>query len=830
MCTQERQPIHENKCYTIGSNSAAGVDAETYDLSYLIKSEGYKLKTDGIPHAEFTLSLCRPLDVPGNCNGSMFCLSNGSFLSNNAPFPMAYISDSSSLQLRNNLLYMEYYSKDTPDVCGENDKEDAPKVHRKVEIRFMCPKDNEIIGPKITFIDGKGCLCTIQWYTSYACGMSAIESTSCVLKDRLTKQTKFDLTELGKNLTTALVTGEDADRYSYHFSICSGRGVDIGHCPRDTGGSIVRVSQEYDTTCHSLGSDPGRLKYADGALTMTYSYGDRCHTNFARTSIINFFCPKDVKDLPANTTSHLRYVEEDNCLYTFEWVTPLACPKEEVEDASDCGFQLGKVSYSLAQLIPESDTNWLVVGGSKSFNTSCYMISACGGLVLSGEDYKTGSEFCLAQKAPAVCNGFSVCQVFYNGTGRPLGYFDVTDSSSINTISDGVFLLNSTKLGGVCPGRKDKAYSTMTYVCKPGALVDPPVLIANYDDCVVEFQWQTAVACPLAHYHGELNNCKVKDTRLNYEYDLSSLNITSKLYSHYVKPFNYTLNVCGEVECGDSKQVGMCQHDSDKVHNAGVANSTLEYENGVLRAVYTGGEKCSNGKPRNTTIIFQCDHSHVGGLVIDDVTEVHCEYEVTALTNLACPPNYRAVECAFQDKLGRQYDLSQLAKEDFNWEASGTESNNVTYLINVCRPLNKAPGCNPTSAVCEYALPLNGSGSDYKKFLHNLGDASTGHFTVSDCGAVTLTYHFDPPSGSGGCQRLVNIAFECDKDAEVDVSCVFCVVACACACVHILAVHINCQMFYCRHHPDTCLVETPNHRVSTTFHGVLEQLVPLPRR
>ena len=781
VCTHERQPVHENKCYAIGSNSAAGIDAEIYDLSYLIKPTGYKLKTNSLPDAEFMLSLCRPLQVAGNCNGSMFCLSNGSLGDNKAPYPIAYISNLSSLQFRNRHLILEYFSSDTPDVCNEDSSKDSEKVHRKVEIRFLCPSDNEVAGPRITFIDGKACLCTIEWYTSYACGISAIESTSCVLKDHLTKKTIFDVTELGKNLSAALVTGKDASKYTYHFSICSGPGVDVGDCPIDNGGSVVRVSQEYSTSCKSLGSDPGRLKYADGALTLTYSYGDHCHTNFARTTIINFFCPSDVKDFPSNVTSQLRFVEEDNCLYTFEWMTPLACPKEEVSDASACGFDLGDAAYNLAQLIPAADKNWLAVGGSKSFNTSCYMISSCGSLVISGEVYTSGTAYCLSQKAPTSCSGYSVCQIFYNGTGRPLGGFDVTKSSSVHSISDGVFLLNSTKLGAMCPGRQYKTYSTVTYVCKPGALVDPPVLVENYDDCIVEFQWQTAVACPLAHYHSETNNCKIKDKRLDYEYDLSSLNLTASVYSHTVGAFNYTINVCGGVKCGDKHGVGMCQHDSGNHHSAGSYNSTLEYENGVLKLVYSGGDACHNGQPRNTTVIFQCDHSRSGGLVIDEVEEVsHCVYEVTVLTNLACPPNYRAIECAFEGNKGQQYDFSQLAKEKFNWEASGTESANVTYLINVCRPLNKAPGCSPTSAVCEYALPTNGSGSDHKKFLHDLGDAVTGHFQVQDNGSVVLHYHLDPPADSKECQRLVTIHFECDKNAELDVSYFVYVMYCVC--------------------------------------------------
>ena len=61
-------------------------------------------------------------------------------------------------------------------------------------------------------------------------------------------------------------------------------------------------------------------------------------------------------------------------------------------------------------------------------------------------------------------------------------------------------------------------------------------------------------------------------------------------------------------------------------------------------------------------------------------------------TPLACKP--APVDCVVTDNVGKEYDLSSLAKHDGNWNVMETTAGrtNMQYYINVCRPINTGTG------------------------------------------------------------------------------------------------------------------------------------------
>ena len=61
-------------------------------------------------------------------------------------------------------------------------------------------------------------------------------------------------------------------------------------------------------------------------------------------------------------------------------------------------------------------------------------------------------------------------------------------------------------------------------------------------------------------------------------------------------------------------------------------------------------------------------------------------------TALACRP--QPVDCQVQDDKGNQYDLSPLARAGTNWQVldSRADYSDLTYYINVCRPINTIAG------------------------------------------------------------------------------------------------------------------------------------------
>ena len=151
-----------------------------------------------------------------------------------------------------------------------------------------------------------------------------------------------------------------------------------GPCSGDT--PLCQV--DSNGVAHSLGQvSTQQLTYFEGSLTLTYSGGEKCRrTGKDRTVEINLECDRSVY------IGTPKYVQEDNCSYTFVWPTALACPPRELQ----CVAQGGK--YDMRPLLQQR--NWLVDAG-KSGNV--YKIGGCRAL-----DIKAAPE-CSQQDGVGAC-------------------------------------------------------------------------------------------------------------------------------------------------------------------------------------------------------------------------------------------------------------------------------------------------------------------------------------------------------------------------------------------------------------------------------------------
>lgn len=91
------------------------------------------------------------------------------------------------------------------------------------------------------------------------------------------------------------------------------------------------------------------------------------------------------------------------------------------------------------------------------------------------------------------------------------------------------------------------------------------------------------------------------------------------------------------------------------------------------------------------TIIFVCTKENDSGN-INLVRTTKNNYIFQFDTRLACPPHRD--NCVVQDRLGNQYDLSQLTRQKGNWKV---RVGNMQYIINICSPINDYTG-NTTCA------------------------------------------------------------------------------------------------------------------------------------
>ena len=622
------------------------------------------------------------------------------------------------------------------------------------------------LGPHITYADDKLCRVEISWYTSFACGNQAIQSRGCTLTTQQGFQ--FDLTGLEAVLN---VTGDPSQHdssgqpYRYKMRICGDQGLNQLCDARDAAGDTVTHVAQFDSsnTCWSLGGGEGKLRYADGSLTLTYTMGDSCHSNFKRTSVITFVCPKDVKSSGNNnSTSPVTFIGETDCFYRFEWVTDLACGAETSGESS-CEFEVSDRSYNFAPLVGTNDENWVAVDDDPL--TACFMVHPCGELHVTDEK----SDYCNVKKAPKECTGASVCQIFTNGTAIPIGKFNLQNSSTIESADAHILSIR---------GLQDSNHVALIhYVCKTGDLTTPPIFIGKTNGIFYEFHWTTYAACPSGIQPGQ--SCAVSHKSSGFTFDLSSM----KPLTYETSDYTYNVSVCStlrsnETRCTDGDKVSssVCQ----KVHSGGhyslgKFNDTLIYEDGTLKLHYYNGTRCEHKeKPlRSSTLLFICD-STAHTPTINGITEDYCDYAIDIRTKEACPPAFRTTECIHFSG-NKSFDLSKLSRTlgSGNWEARGKDGS--IYYINVCQPLNKAKGCGPLAAVCRTKTDAKTGLTEYM----NLGMASTAEtYDVQDGSGkmigIKLTYKYEKPGGGGsssGCPTVTtSIDFACNPsvvDMEV---------------------------------------------------------------
>ena len=209
------------------------------------------------------------------------------------------------------------------------------------------------------------------------------------------------------------------------------------------------------------------------------------------------------------------------------------------------------------------------------------------------------------------------------------------------------------------------------------------------------------------------------------------------------------VQVCGSAPCGSGTAAACLTSSAGQAVSAGQYTQRPVFEDGAVSLTYTSGAACTSAAgspPRTSVITFTCDP-----LVVEGSQQLRylgetdqCESSFTLGTRLMCGES-APIACLARGWTGITYDLSPLARYagEENWSAR--TATNVTYLLNVCRPLApfKDMGVCNGAAVCQ----RNGTR------LTNLGAVQLDP-VYNTRNAVTLVY-----LGETGCS--VSIMFTC---------------------------------------------------------------------
>lgn len=736
---------HEVPCYVYNGKG------QLIDLSALVKTQGGYL-VDSAEGWEFYINVCRDItagtgDKTAQCPpGSAACK-----VRNDTSIDMGHTDKKLQMDATGHPT-LTYTSNVTVPGCT---------TKPKTTIQFVCPESGGSEDPQLEF--DFNCEYRVLWKTEHACPDVAVTSSTCRLHNPQ-RNLDIDLSPLTNSPGVdkpyevyVNASGPGSRPMRYYINVCGELGI---QCPDDDSVRGVAVCQTMvgnSSWGHVLGkTDHQELKYVDGLLTLTYKGGEKCnHNHFQRETIINFHCNHSAG---YNGQGWPVFNREEDCSYLFDWDTKYACLDHPVIE--ECRVNHEGKRFDLSPLVKHTGKNWNVLEGGDQDGLSMYYINVCSDLVHSDQAArcKSDSSVCLLDNSGA----HSLGRYLQNPTFDPRS----------NTIQ-----ITYTE-GDPCRDNTQKKSSIITFICKPGDMDSGPVFLRrSLDECVYEFEWQTAAACVLSRETG--SGCKVYNEDLGINFDFNKLQAAEGHYYNVTNGhYDYILNLCGPVKNT------LCDQKTSPVTNPGVcqvkhggtaadafvtgqANTNLTYYDGLVKIKYEQGAMYNSNPPtpRRTEITLICDR-HAGRgtpVFVDEGQTTSGTYTFSWNTEYACPSS--PIECTATGG-GRQYDLSSLSRgtDQDNW-AVVDESNPGSrrkFYLNVCTPLKEIPvgsGCSPFAAVCQTGY----QNSQEQLVSDNLGEVTSGP-TVEGEGLLTLRY-VSVKNECQGKNLTSTIHFVCKKGA-----------------------------------------------------------------
>uniref|UniRef100_A0A8C7K6R9 Insulin-like growth factor 2 receptor n=1 Tax=Oncorhynchus kisutch TaxID=8019 RepID=A0A8C7K6R9_ONCKI len=694
-------PERPHECVVTDPNTL-----DQYDLSSLSRSSGGRNwqamdLSDPNNLRKYYINVCRPLNAVQGCDrrASVCQMKYQLFLKKYYNFMsvsnMGLAKRGPAIEEKDRLL-LEYSD-------GSECISDGLKLTYTTRIHLVCSRGFVSSSPR--FLNYGNCTANFMWETGAACAISTADdqNMTCSVRDPNTGF-EFNL------LPLASKTGYKAEGNGKTFvvNICG----EVAECGKDQGKPVAGCELDNGLVVGPVGVERSLQYSTDGLLTLTYK-GDMNkptalleYGSTRDTFTISFVCDQDAH---LGTLKLVREELSSSTLVThdvlFEFSTALACIPAPV----DCRFtdSHGNV-YDLSHLSRDSDDSpWVAIDTSEQAKNRRFFINVCKPLPP-------------VQGCPGESHAISLCEG--QAMSVNLGYIQ----SSPQVASDGS--ISIVYLNG---DRCDKGHHSTRIIFQCDDNPGSPVF-DRQDGCEYVFIWRTSEACPLTSAQGE--NCKVKDPRSGYMFDMSSL--SGKDYMVKSGQYQYHFSVCGGLKRGicthkdtGSDQVSACQVKDSTHRIAGLASQTLSYVGDQIVLNYTGGETCHKIYQRSTEIYF----SFTGLL--------WCFFKTTS--------------CSYQDSNGNSYDLSSLALDSRNWVVEPSTGKQERYYINVCKSLVQQGGswkCPSNAASCLK------SGEHYV----SLGEAESA--PQWDQNILVLKYTNGEMCPGGQRNKSTIVRFKCDRD------------------------------------------------------------------
>uniref|UniRef100_A0A8C2ZDD4 Insulin-like growth factor 2 receptor n=1 Tax=Cyclopterus lumpus TaxID=8103 RepID=A0A8C2ZDD4_CYCLU len=512
------------------------------------------------------------------------------------------------------------------------------------------------------------------------------------------------------------------------------------------------------------------INSATGEVSITYNSSTKCAADPAQnyTSTIIFICQRG---LELGSPQMLRLQE---CVYLFEWATPIVCSDATHTNASGC-----QLTDSQLQFTFELST---LSGDVQVTSSGIYHINVCGSV------------------AEPACKNSAVCRVSGSGSDQSASSFGISKAMTMDFKHDEDAVLMQYGGGDPCPpgtsdgdvcvfpftlmkksytactkdertdGRmwcsttadydRDKKWgfcnSSILFTCDQSANHGSPQLLSETEGCSATFQWRTSAVCPPMKME-----CKLVSQHQTF--DLRTLSSLTEPWKFSHRGDSYFVNLCQGIHGGlpgCPEGATVCRRTATGLTQTlgRVYTQKMSSVDGTITVRYSAGEDvCGNGVHAKTVFQLSCG-STVGH-------PASCEFVIGWATRSACAVKQHEVEMVNGTiqvpdtgaslSLGKLYFSHHQASGDirpngdryiYHIQLSGITNNSLTTCL----------GAN----ICQ--VKLNGlyrrriGSSSKAKYYVKGGNLDVMVPSESACGrektkkvSSTIMFHCNPSAGVG---------------------------------------------------------------------------------
>uniref|UniRef100_A0A8C2ZCN4 Insulin-like growth factor 2 receptor n=1 Tax=Cyclopterus lumpus TaxID=8103 RepID=A0A8C2ZCN4_CYCLU len=736
---------HDNCMVT---NPATG---HLFDLNTLTKEGGYTVYDHQDHRKMFRMNIC------GNMSNT------GSVCIKDATTVMSGGQVSRKLSYKDQVLELTY-GGGSP--CPAN-----PDLKHNAVIHFIC-RYLPLLPPVLIDTDTETCTHFFSFHTPLVCEQPV--SMFCLFVSAISPMNTVTLDEAVEQ------SDESPD---FYINICQPLNPIPGvTCP--AGAAVCTDPDNGPPVDIGRTTSGPEINSATGEVSITYNSSTKCAADPAQnyTSTIIFICQRG---LELGSPQMLRLQE---CVYLFEWATPIVCSDATHTNASGC-----QLTDSQLQFTFELST---LSGDVQVTSSGIYHINVCGSV------------------AEPACKNSAVCRVSGSGSDQSASSFGISKAMTMDFKHDEDAVLMQYGGGDPCPpgtsdgdvcvfpftlmkksytactkdertdGRmwcsttadydRDKKWgfcnagnssltSSILFTCDQSANHGSPQLLSETEGCSATFQWRTSAVCPPMKME-----CKLVSQHQTF--DLRTLSSLTEPWKFSHRGDSYFVNLCQGIHGGlpgCPEGATVCRRTATGLTQTlgRVYTQKMSSVDGTITVRYSAGEDvCGNGVHAKTVFQLSCG-STVGHPALISVDEASCEFVIGWATRSACAVKQHEVEMVNGTiqvpdtgaslSLGKLYFSHHQASGDirpngdryiYHIQLSGITNNSLTTCL----------GAN----ICQ--VKLNGlyrrriGSSSKAKYYVKGGNLDVMVPSESACGrektkkvSSTIMFHCNPSAGVG---------------------------------------------------------------------------------